>query len=96
MTSKVIQGHIRPLLYQNPSSAFVYGTILMKIFMNAIIMKTQFFYKIIYDLKCQFYVIEKFCDFFTLTSSDLIKTLNNVLMDNFCPCLLCFDANVWH
>ena len=29
-------------------------------------------------MKCHFYVIEKFCDFFTLRSSDY------VLMDNFC------------
>ena len=55
--------------------------------MNANIMKTQFFHKIIYDLKCHFYVMEKFCDFFTLRPSDLITTLTYVLMDNFCPCL---------
>ena len=35
----------------------------MKISMNANIMKTQFFRKIIYDLKCHSYVMEKFCDF---------------------------------
>ena len=48
MTSKVIQGHIRPLLCQNYSSTFVYGPILMKICMNAIainIMKTPFLHK---------------------------------------------------
>ena len=42
MTLKVIQGHIRPPLYQNHSSTFVYGPILMKICMNANIMKTQY------------------------------------------------------
>ena len=67
MTSKVIQGHIRPLLCQNRSSTFVYGPILMKIGMNANIMKTQFFHEIIYDLKYHVYDMEKFCDFFTLT-----------------------------
>ena len=39
---KVIQGHIRPLLCQNHSRTFVHGPILMKICMNANIMKTQF------------------------------------------------------
>ena len=29
---------------------------------NVNIMKTQFFHKIIYDLKCHFYVMEKFCE----------------------------------
>jgi hypothetical protein len=62
MTSKVIQGHVRPLLSQNQFSAFVFGPILMKILMNANIMKTQFFHKLyIYDMK--FYVMEKFWDF---------------------------------
>ena len=37
-----------------------------------------------------FYVMEKFCDFFTLRSSDLNTTLTYVLMDYFCPCFLCF------
>ena len=40
MTLKVIQGHIRPHLRQNHSSTFVYEPILMKICMNANIMKT--------------------------------------------------------
>ena len=57
-TSKVIQGHIRSLLSQNHSSTFVYGTILMKIFMNANILKPLY-------MKRHFYVIE-FCNFFTL------------------------------
>ena len=48
-------------------------------------MNTQFFHKIIYDLKCNFYVIviEKFYDFFTLRPYDLITTLTYVLMDIF-------------
>ena len=44
----------------------------MKICMNANIMKTQFFHKILYDLKFHFYVMKKFCDIFTLRSFDLI------------------------
>ena len=64
MTSKVIQGHIRLLVSQNLSSTFVYGPILIENFMNANIMKTQLFYKIIYDLKCHFYVMEKFVFFY--------------------------------
>ena len=47
--------------------------------MDANIMKAQFF--------PSFYVMEKFCDLFTLRPSDLITTLTYVLMDNFCPCL---------
>ena len=58
--------------------------------MIANIMKTQFLIKIIFDLKCHFYVIEKFCDFFTLGPSDLITILTYVLMDNFCPCFIIF------
>ena len=38
----------------------------MKTGMNADIMNAQFLHKITYDLKCYFYVMEKFCDFFTL------------------------------
>ena len=36
------------------------------------------------------YVMDKFHDCFTLRPSDLIATLTNVLMDNFCPFLLDF------
>ena len=50
MTSKVIQGHIRPLICQNHD--------IMKICMDVNIMKTQFFNK------CHFYVIEKFFAFY--------------------------------
>ena len=50
---------------------------------NANIIKTQIFQKIIYDLKFHFYVMEKFCDYFTLRPSGLITTLT---MDNFYPC----------
>ena len=31
------------------------------------------------------YVMEKFCDFFTLRAFDLNTILTYVLMDNFCP-----------
>ena len=48
--------------------------------MNANIMKTQLFHKIIYDLKCNFCVMGEFCDFLTLRPSDLIETLTNVLI----------------
>ena len=78
MTLKVIQGHIRQLLCQNHYSAFIYGPILIKICVNANIMKTQFFHKIIYDLKCHFYVIEKFRNFFILRPSNLITTLTYI------------------
>ena len=63
--SKVIQGHIRQIVCQNHSSAFVYWPILMKIYINAYIMKTHIFYKIIYDLKCNFYAMENFVFYFT-------------------------------
>ena len=63
---------------------FVYGLILIKICMNATIMKTQFFIKLyVYDLKYQFYFMEKFCYFFTVRPSELITTLTNILIDNF-------------
>ena len=58
MTLKVMQGHKRPLLCQNHSSTFVYGPILIKICMNANIMKTHFSINLYH-----FYVMEKFCDF---------------------------------
>ena len=54
--------------------------------MDANIMKTQLFHRIISDLKCDSYVMEKFCDVFTLRPSDLITILTYVLMNNFCPC----------
>ena len=41
---KGYQGHIIPPLCQNHSSTFVYGPILMKIGINANIIKTQFFH----------------------------------------------------
>ena len=34
-----------------------------------------------------FYVMENFCNLFTLRPSDLNTTLTYFLMDNFCPCL---------
>ena len=58
----------------------------MKICINAYTMKTQLFNKIIYDLKSYFYVMEKFCDFFTFHPFDLITTLTYILMVNLCPC----------
>ena len=42
--TKVIQGHIRPILCQNYSSTFVFRPILMMICMNANIMKIQYMY----------------------------------------------------
>ena len=47
-----LKGYIRLLLCQNHSSTFFYGLILIKICMNANIMKTHFFHKMMYDLKC--------------------------------------------
>ena len=81
----IIQGYITPLLCQYHSSTFVYGPILMPIYINANIRMIPFFHKI-YDLKRHFYAIEQYCDFFTLRPSDLNKTWTYVLMDNFCPC----------
>ena len=46
-------------------------------------------------LLTHFYVMEKFCDFFTLWTSDLSTTLTYVLMDNFSPCLL-LSLNINH
>ena len=84
MTLKVIQGHEGPLLCQNPSCTFVYGPIFMKICMNVTLMKTQFFIKLLTEMSL--YVMEKFCDFFTLIHFGHITTLTSVLMDNFCNC----------
>ena len=67
MTSKVIQGHKRPLLCKNHSSTFIYGSILIKICMNANIMKIQFFHKIIYDQKCHFLLWRSFVIFYFKT-----------------------------
>ena len=61
-----LKGHPRSLLCKKKSRTFVYGPILIKICINANIMKTHFFNKIIHDLKCYFYVMEKFCNLFTL------------------------------
>ena len=80
MTSKIIQGHKRPLC-PNHSSTFVYGPILMKICMNANIMKTQY-------MTCYVTFMLWRSFFFTLRPSDLITTLTYVLKDNFCPCFV--------
>ena len=52
MTSKVMQGHIR-----NHFSTFVYEPIILKICMNAYIMKTHFFV----DMFCYFFYFKTFC-----------------------------------
>ena len=52
----------------------------MKICMNANIIKTQFFHKIIYALKCNFYFWRNLVNFFTLKPSDLITTLTYVFI----------------
>ena len=85
---------IRPLLCQTHASTFVYRPILMKICINANIMKTQYLHRIIYDLKCYFHVMKKDCAFSTLRPSDLITTLTYVLMDNLCPCLVKFSTSL--
>ena len=70
MTSNVIQGYIRPFVYQNLSSTFVYRPISTIICINANIMKIQFFHKCPeISLVCYGEV------FFTLRPSDLITTL---------------------
>ena len=97
MTSKVIQGHIRPLLDKlSLSYIFVHGHILMTIFINANITKTQFFLKkISYDLKGYSMLWRGFIIFFC-SPSDLTTTLKYTFMNNFCPCfhnnLLCLVA----
>ena len=62
-----LKGHLRSYktTFRLNSSTFVHGPILLKIYMNANFMKTQFFPKVIYyyDLKCHFYVVEKLSDF---------------------------------
>ena len=63
MTSKVIQGHMRPLLCQNNSSQFVYGPILKKNGMNANIMKIQFFINYITFMLLRSFVIFDFKTF---------------------------------
>ena len=84
-----LKGHSRPLLCQNHSSAFVYGPILMKICMNANIMKTY----------VPFMLWRSFVILFTLRPSDLITTLTYVLMDNFLTCsfpsLFLFLSLLW-
>ena len=67
-------------------STFIYRPILIKICMNANIWRHNFFIKIIYHLKCHFYIMEKFSDFFTLGPSRLITIFTYVLIRNFCPC----------
>ena len=55
MTSKVIEGHKRSFVFPgilgNSSNAFIYESILIKIYMNTNIMNTQIFYSNKYDLK---------------------------------------------
>ena len=71
MTSKVIQGQIRPLLCQKHCK-FVWMLIS---WIHNIFIKLY-----IYDLKYHFYVMERLCDIFTLGPSDLITTF--VLVSN--------------
>ena len=48
-------------------------------------MKMQIFHKMKYDLKGNFYVMERFSDVFTFQPIDLITTLAYVLMETFVP-----------
>ena len=75
-----MQGHIRPILCQNHSSTFVYGPILMKIFMNAIELYMT------WNITLMLWRSIVVC--FTLRHSDLITTLTYILIDKFCPCLI--------
>ena len=86
-------GHPRSsmnIFMPNLSSTLVNWPILMKICKNANIKNTQFFHKIIYDLKFHFMLWRRFVFFFTLRPSDLITTLTYVLMDIFLS--LCFTT----
>ena len=93
MTLKVIQGYITPIFRQNHSSTFVYGPIFLEICMNLLISCSV---DTIYDLKCYFYAIEKFFDFFTLRPSDPITTFIYALMYNFCPYFFVIPAYMYN
>jgi hypothetical protein len=88
MTSKVIQGHKRPILCENHSSTFVYGPILMKFCMNTNIMKTQYMTSNITFILWRSYAI-----FFTLRPFVLIKALTYFLWTTFVLVLLHFSPN---
>ena len=55
-----LKGHPRSLLCKKNSRTFVYGPILIKICINANIMKTHFFNKIIHDLNVTFMLWKSF------------------------------------
>ena len=82
MTSKVIQGHIRSLIYQNHFSSFVYGPILMKTFMNANVMGRQYMTWNVTFLLWRSFLIFNFKTFYPNYN------ITYVLMDIFCPCLI--------
>ena len=54
-----------------------------------------FFYNIMYDLKCRFYVKENFLWFFYYKTLWPDTTLTYVLMYNFCPCFFKSLSKNW-
>jgi hypothetical protein len=93
-----LKGHPRSYkttFMQNHSSTFVYGPILMKICMNADIIKMQYMTWIVT------FCFGEVLWIFLLRPSDLITNLTYVLMDNFCPCFFHHQGfaeskNNWH
>ena len=79
-TSKVIEGHLRPLLCLNPSWTFIYELILMKFCIFANIMKTQLFFIILYygEVSCFFSsdLDPNNLDYVLLIKDDLLKWVN--------------------
>ena len=99
LTSKVIEGHIRPLLCQNPSGTFIYENFLMKICIFA-----NFSLNGVYDIKfMNFYVMERFrnswltilCTTFVLVSINSwyfykkLLTFNKIKSIPFSSCVSC-------
>ena len=76
MTSNAMEGHKWPF---------------KKIIYRLFYLSIDFDFKKLHfnDAKILIYVMERLRDLFqTFKSSNLISTLNYVLMDNFCPCLI--------
>ena len=60
-----LKGHIRPLLFQNHSTTLVYGSIFMKIYMNAINI-SNFFNKLYMTANVTFMLWRSFVTFLLL------------------------------
>ena len=83
MTSSVTKGHLK---ISNSSFSTIYFLLTPNIFKNfqeCQHYEDTIFVKLYIILKGHFYVMERFCDYFTLRFNDLITTLNYVLMETF-------------